>query len=120
MENFCGYVSQLPPCHAFLTSAGQWIFRDKSELYHRLEFEPENRIDAIVISFNMLAAIGFLIAAVWTLWAIKVFVTKLAVTTGFVVAFSLWVGLLTKASKMEVFAATATYAAVLVVYVGKG
>ncbi|KAI0523910.1 hypothetical protein F5B22DRAFT_592468 [Xylaria bambusicola] len=98
----------------------RWVFGDKTDEYRRLIIEPEKRIDAIVISFNMVAAIGFLIAAVWALWAIHDFITKLAAMTGFVVAFSLWVGLFTKAAKMEVFAATAAYAAVLVVYVGRG
>lgn len=74
----------------------------------------------MVITFNMAAAIGFLIAAMWALWAIDNFAAKLAAMTRFVVGFSLWLGIFTNASKMEVFGGTAAYAAVLVVYVGKG
>jgi hypothetical protein len=56
---------------------------------------------------------------VWALWEISYIVNKLAALTGFVILFALWVGILTNGSRMEVFAATAAYAAVLVVYVGR-
>ena len=73
-----------------------------------------------VTIFNMAAAIGFLISAVWVLWKIDNFEWKLGALTIFVVAFAVWVAVLTTATKMEVFGATAAYAAVLVVYVGRG
>jgi len=69
---------------------------------------------------NMLAAMGFLISAVWVLWKIDNFEWKLGALTIFVVAFSLWVAILTSAARTEVFGATAAYAAVLVVFVGRG
>jgi len=60
----------------------------------------------------------------WALWAVKHepdphFRPKMGLVTAFVTGFALWVGLLTNARRAEIFAATAAYAAVLVVYVGK-
>jgi hypothetical protein len=43
---------------------------------------------------------------------------KLSVITGFVVLFSIWVGLFTNARRAEIIVASAAYAAILVVYVG--
>ena len=70
--------------------------------------------------FGLLAAMSFLIAAVWAIWKIDKFTSKLIALTAFVVGFTLWVAFLTNATRMELFGATAAYAAVLVVYVGKG
>jgi hypothetical protein len=89
-------------------------------------------------------AFGFLVGAMWALSSVdrirgtdqitanptinaadverlaETFKIKLAVVTGFVALFAMWVGLLVGAKRAEIFVATATYAAVLVVYVGKG
>lgn len=44
----------------------------------------------------------------------------LGVLTTWVIIFAAWIGKLTNANRGEVFAATAAYAAVLVVFVGTG
>ncbi len=71
----------------------------------------------MVTSFAMLAAMGFLVAAIWVLWHTHDIVNVLGWVTAFVGSFALWIGVFTSAKKMEVFAATAAYAAVLVVYI---
>jgi hypothetical protein len=68
----------------------------------------------------MIAAIGWLIAAVWALWHTHKLENKLFYLSGFVIGFALWIALLTTASRMEVFGATAAYAAVLIVFVAPG
>jgi hypothetical protein len=84
------------------------------------EKKVNNVVSTVVAIINSLAAMGFLIAAVWVLWKVEDFTNKLRVLTGFVVAFALWFGFLTSATRTGVFAATTAYAAVLVVYVSQG
>lgn len=84
-------------------------------------YVPEKSIHKSVTLIELVAAVAFLIAAIWTLWVVptKFYVVKLGVLTVFVILFGIWVSLATPATKSEIFAATAAYAAVLVVYVGK-
>jgi hypothetical protein len=83
----------------------------------------------VVEIINGTAAIGLLVIAVWVLSVVSQYkvdkgirATKreLAVMTGFIVLFMLWVRFLTSLSRKEVFGAVAVYAAVLVVFVGSG
>lgn len=87
-----------------------------------IDYVPEKTIHKWVTFIGLVAAIAFLIAAIWVLWVIpeRLFVVKLGVLTAFVILFGIWVNYATTATRSEVFAATAAYAAVLVVYVGKG
>jgi thiol:disulfide interchange protein len=65
-------------------------------------------------------SIGFLVSAMWVLWRLEEnMIAKLATVTGFVVAFAGWLGFLTTAQRKDVIAATAAYAAVLVVFVSQ-
>jgi hypothetical protein len=65
-------------------------------------------------------SIGFLVSAMWVLWRLNdLMIAKLATVTGFVVAFAGWLGFLTTAQRKDVIAATAAYAAVLVVFVSQ-
>ena len=87
-----------------------------------IDYVPEKTIHKWVTFIGLVAAIAFLIAAIWVLWVIpeRLFVVKLGVLTAFVILFGIWVNYATTATRSEVFAATAAYAAVLVVYVGRG
>ena len=87
-----------------------------------IDYVPEKTIHKWVTFIGLVAAIAFLIAAIWVIWVIpqRLFVVKLGVLTAFVILFGIWVNYATTATRSEVFAATAAYAAVLVVYVGKG
>jgi hypothetical protein len=93
---------------------------DKSGASDGLFYVSEWKISRFVTFLGIAVATLFLIGAMWALWGEKNFVKKLAIVTGFVALFGLWVGLLTSAKRTEIFAATAAYAAVLVVYVGRG
>ncbi len=85
-------------------------------------YVPEKSIHKLVTLIELVAAVAFLIAAIWLLWRIpgELYVLKLGVLTAFVILFSIWISYATSAQKSEIFAATAAYAAVLVVYIGKG
>jgi len=54
----------------------------------------------------------------WALYKLTDMVTRLAIVSGFVGGFCFWLAVTTDIKKRDVFAATAAYAAVLVVYVG--
>ena len=79
----------------------------------------EKKIHKWVTFIGLVFAIAFLIVAIWVIYVIKKFVVKLGVLTAFVAVFGVWINYATTATRSEVFAATAAYAAVLVVYVGK-
>lgn len=83
-------------------------------------FVDEIKTRKAVTLIWLMAAMAFLFAAIWTIWAIHPFVVKLGVLTAYVVLFSVWVNYTTTANRSDVFGATAAYAAILVVYVGKG
>jgi hypothetical protein len=83
-------------------------------------FVPSRRIGQTTTVIGMMAAMGWLIAAVWALWNTKKLENKLFYVTGFVIGFGVWITSLTTASKMEVFGATAAFAAVLIVFVAPG
>ena len=82
-------------------------------------YVPEKRIHKSVTLIELVAAVAYLVVAIWTLYVVKPYKVKLGVLTAFVILFGIWVSLATPATKSEIFAATAAYAAVLVVYVGK-
>ena len=80
----------------------------------------EHRLQRFVTFSSTVFAIGFLITAMWVLWSLDdQMIAKLATVTGFVVAFSAWLGFLTTAQRKDVIASTAAYAAVLVVFVSQ-
>jgi len=76
------------------------------------------RIRRFTAAFQALISIGFLVGAMWGLKEVKDAVARLAMVTGFVAGFCLWLAFTTGIQKRDVFAAAAAYAAVLVVYVG--
>ena len=87
----------------------------------QLNYVPEAKISRIATIIGLVVAVLFLVAAVWLLFlsAKTHYTVQLAVLTVFVLAFGTWVNFFTNAKRYEVFGATAAYAAVLVVFVGK-
>jgi hypothetical protein len=83
---------------------------------------PEKFVHDTVTWITLGTAVVFLVGATWALWGAEHthFTVRLAVLTIFVILFASWIGKATNASRAEVFGATAAYAAVLVVFVGKG
>ncbi|KAN0108914.1 hypothetical protein V8E51_008656 [Hyaloscypha variabilis] len=100
----------------------------KKDSDEKTQYTNEKKVGRTVGVINMLAAIGMLVVAVWVLSVVSDYKlgksskvstqTELAVMTGFIVLFAIWVQFFTAASKKEVFGAVAAYAAVLVVFVG--
>ncbi|KAI0877686.1 hypothetical protein GGS24DRAFT_497615 [Hypoxylon argillaceum] len=78
-----------------------------------------NVLRRFVTVVQFVVSLGFVVSALWALWKLgNDIYKKLWVVTGFVAGFSIWVGFLTGLTKNQSITATATYAAVLVVYVG--
>lgn len=82
-----------------------------------ITYVPEKTVHKWVIVIGLVAAITFLIAAIWLIWVLptRFFAVKLGVLTVFLIIFGI-----TTATRSEVLAATATYAAVFIVYAGRG
>ncbi|KAI4678676.1 uncharacterized protein J4E84_008494 [Alternaria hordeiaustralica] len=84
------------------------------------KYVNEQKMQKFVTFIGTIISIGFLVSAMWVLWRLeKQMIAKLATVTGFVVAFAGWLGFLTTAQRKDVIAATAAYAAVLVVFVSQ-
>ncbi|KAI0970641.1 hypothetical protein F4678DRAFT_435836 [Xylaria arbuscula] len=112
-------VSKVVSGWTWLTYSGaRMIFNDQ-----RFSWTSEKYIHGVVTFITLAIAMVLLIGAVWSLWASEDdnhFTLRLGVLTTWVILFSLWITLATGARSGQVFAATAAYAAVLVVFVGKG
>jgi hypothetical protein len=85
-----------------------------------LEYISDKKIAKIVTFLGVVASFILFIPAVWGIEKIESLNGKLGALTGFVILFSLVVIMLSKAERIEVISATALYAAVLIVLVGKG
>lgn len=71
----------------------------------------------VVSVINVLTASALLIGAIVSLYIVKESVSRLVMITVFTALFATSVALMTNARRAEVFAATAAYSAVLVVFV---
>jgi hypothetical protein len=80
-------------------------------------YASDQRIARTVTILSTLNAAALLVGAIVTLYAISSEKTKLGVIALFTASFAANVGILTNARRAELFAATAGYAAVLVVFV---
>lgn len=83
----------------------------------RLAYTSERRIHAVVAVLNVMVAAVLLFGAILNLYFVTDKQERLGLIAGYTIAFTVYVGLVTKAKTHEVFAATAAYAAVLVVFV---
>jgi hypothetical protein len=77
----------------------------------------EANVQRIVIIISTIFAAILLVGAITTLFLVRKTGAKLGILAGFTSLFAASVGGLTSAKRQEVFAATAAYAAVLVVFV---
>jgi hypothetical protein len=81
-----------------------------------MHFQERHVIWTVAIISTVVAAI-LLIGAILTLYFVTRPARRLALIAAFTILFALSVSLLTNARRAEMFAATAAYAAVLVVFV---
>lgn len=77
----------------------------------------QSRISIVVDIINILLAAAFLFGAICNLFYVQRSQVKLGLIAGYTVAFAMAIGLVTNAKRAEIFAASAAYAAVLVVFV---
>ncbi|KAF1969169.1 hypothetical protein BU23DRAFT_477914, partial [Bimuria novae-zelandiae CBS 107.79] len=77
----------------------------------------EHHVKRLVLFITMLVAAVLLIGAIVSLYFVKRPTAKLGMIACFTTLFSISVGSLTSAKRQEVFAASAAYAAVLIVFV---
>ncbi|KAK1753623.1 hypothetical protein QBC47DRAFT_46450 [Echria macrotheca] len=84
---------------------------------HRIGRFSEKSISVAVASISIVVAAFLLVGPIVILYFVASDLTKLGIVAGFTAGFALSVGLMTSAKRAEVFAATAAYAAVLVVFV---
>ncbi|GFF99637.1 chorismate mutase protein [Aspergillus udagawae] len=83
-------------------------------------YVDQNKVKVVTTTIGFILALGFLIAAVWAIGKISGMNGRLGALTGFVLGFGLWITFGTSAKRLEIFAATSAYAAVLAVYVTLG
>jgi hypothetical protein len=79
----------------------------------------ESHVQRVVIVISTICAAILLISALITLYFVRKLGAKLGILAGFTSLFAASVRGLTRAKRQEVFAATAAYAAVLVVFVSE-
>ncbi|RMY65842.1 hypothetical protein D0863_08844 [Hortaea werneckii] len=97
-------------------------FREKRSVPHswqRVYYISDHMIETLVSIFAVTTAASLLIGGIAALDSAQARNVRLGILAAFTVAFAAFVGLLTTTKRSELFAATAAYTAVLVVYVGK-
>ncbi|RMY47461.1 hypothetical protein D0865_08648 [Hortaea werneckii] len=97
-------------------------FREKRNVpqsWQGVYYISDHMIETVVSICAVIIAAGFLVGGIAALDAAQARNVRLGTLAAFTVAFAAFVGLLTTAKRSEVFAASAAYAAVLVVYVDK-
>ncbi|KAK2595012.1 hypothetical protein QQS21_007266 [Conoideocrella luteorostrata] len=84
---------------------------------HRIGRFNEKSISIAVAVISILVAAVLLVGSITSLYFVTNDAAKLAMIASFTALFALSIGLMTNARRAEIFAATAAYAAVLVVFV---
>ncbi|KAL4805153.1 hypothetical protein BDV18DRAFT_25436 [Aspergillus unguis] len=85
--------------------------------FHRIGRFNEKSISVAVAVLTILVAAVLLVGSIVGLYFVASDAAKLGMIAAFTAAFALSVGLMTNARRVEIFAGTAAYAAVLVVFV---
>ncbi|KAK5126363.1 hypothetical protein LTR85_010599 [Meristemomyces frigidus] len=104
-----------------IIDSGISFFEEKRRVpasWNGMYFYQDRIIERIVAVIAVLLAAVLLVGGIATLDYVEGKGARLGVLAAFTVAFAAFVGLLTTARRAELFAATAEFAAVLVVYVG--
>ncbi|KAL3484257.1 hypothetical protein BJX62DRAFT_218934 [Aspergillus germanicus] len=82
-----------------------------------LAYLSSTRIAVVAAILNIILAAAMLFGSIFNLYYVEDPKKRLGIVAAYTVAFALCVGLLTNSGRAEVFAASAAYAAVLVVFV---
>ncbi|ORX94882.1 hypothetical protein BCR34DRAFT_608126 [Clohesyomyces aquaticus] len=107
----------------FLQNNLGYLFRNRQSNKDPLDSDgmyyfPESTIKHIVSFLSVLLAAALLVGAITSLYFVKKASSMIGLLAAFTTMFAGSVGLLTNARKVDIYAATAAYAAVLVVFVG--
>ncbi|KAK5733268.1 hypothetical protein LTR17_009877 [Elasticomyces elasticus] len=97
------------------------ILQDKRNVppsWAGFRYYSDSKIERIVSVLSVLLAVTLLVGAIVSLGCVTTKGPRLAILAAFTVTFAAAVGLLTSARRVEVYGASAAFAAVLVVYVG--
>jgi hypothetical protein len=89
----------------------------------RFSRTAEGYIHAWVTFLTVLMATIFLVGATWVLGELTIYYESplavvLGVLTAFIISFTMWAAFILDAKKSDVFAVTAAYSAVLIVFAG--
>ena len=102
---------------AFLRNNFPRLWRRSQSDLNGIMSLSDRRLGRVVVVIDIIVATGLLFGAIFTLYYVKGNEKRLGFLTMFTTIFAVCVGLLTNAKRSEIFAATATYGAVLVVFV---
>ena len=94
--------------------------RSESEPDELFTYYLEKRVERMVAIINVIVAAILLIGAIMCLYCVTLPTARLCIMAVFTISFAVSIALFTNAKRAEVFAATAAYAAVLVVFVSGG
>lgn len=108
------------PLRKFLERSSRFrswsLFRKRTADAESIQYLSDWRIDAFVSAITIAVGLAMLIAPLWILNAVDRAKTKLGVITAFICVFLVLVNSSSSARPFETLAATAGYAAVLVVF----
>ncbi|KAF2204293.1 hypothetical protein GQ43DRAFT_388278 [Delitschia confertaspora ATCC 74209] len=93
-------------------------YKDHPQDWEGMYYFPEATVKHIVSFVSVLLAATLLVGAITSLYFVKRPSTVIGILAAFTTLFAGSIGLLTNARKVDIYAATAAYAAVLVVFVG--
>ena len=94
--------------------------RSEPESDEHFTYYLEKRVERVVAIINVIVAAILLIGAIMSLYCVTSPTARLCIIAVFTIFFAVSIALVTNANRAEVFAATAAYAAVLVVFVSGG
>ncbi|KAE8446494.1 hypothetical protein EG329_011957 [Mollisiaceae sp. DMI_Dod_QoI] len=121
LRDFDDLVALHPPAEQdWLTRFVRRYFRVllvEGSIEGKLARIPERRIAYVVAMLSVLLAAILLVGAIVALYLVQSNLKRLGLVGVFTALFAISVGLLTNAKRVELFASTAAYAAVLVVFI---
>lgn len=92
--------------------------KDHPSSWEGMHYYPDTTIRHIVSFISVLLAALLLVGAITSLYFVTNPAGRMGLLAGFTTLFAGSIGLLTNAKKVDIYAATAAYAAVLVVFIG--
>lgn len=105
-----------------LSSNRTWsliLAQRESSNHAGIGFFDTRQVTHIITVLSSCIAVGMLAGSIWALYAVESTVIRLGLVFVFIVVFAAMLNVLTTASRDAIFAATAGFAAVLVVFLSR-